>query len=55
MKTSIREIPWKQWLYDTALKLDLMPDQLRMRINRGQYPKPKIRKEGRNLTFVIIK
>lgn len=53
MKNLPKEIPWKQWLFETATKLDILPDALRMKINRGQYPKPKIRKEGRNTRFVI--
>lgn len=54
MKTSPKEVPWKTWLHDTAMKLGMMPDQLRMRINRGQHPAPKIRKEGRNTRFVVL-
>ena len=42
---------WKEWLFDEAMKLNVMPDALRVRIDRGTHPRPKTIKRGR-LIFV---
>lgn len=52
-QTKIKKIEWKRWLHETSMQLGIMPDALRMKINRGQYPMPKLIREGR-LKFVQL-
>lgn len=49
-----KEIPFKQWLHDTAEKLGITPHALEARLWRGKHPKPRMRIAGRNNRFVKV-
>lgn len=47
------ETPLKIWLYETAERMNIFPNTLRMRIYRGKHPCPKIRKDNARVHFVV--
>ncbi len=52
MKTRT-EIPMKEWLVTKAIELGINPSALRMRISRGKYPMPTIRKINSRVLMVL--
>lgn len=50
----MKEIPWKTWLMTEAERLHIKPNCLRMRIERGLVPLPKLRKITKRVIMVRL-
>lgn len=48
------EIPFKQWLAETAERLKINPRALSMRLRRGTVKYPEMRRVGSRIIFVKV-
>jgi len=46
------EIPFKQWIYEKAIRTRRTPEAVYMRVYRGKYPHLKLRRVNQRVIFV---
>jgi hypothetical protein len=54
MSAKKSEIPLKTWLYDEAQRLGISPVGVHHRLQRGHYPKLKLRRVNPRVIFVKV-